>query len=473
MTKRSAQRRKRYRDNPALFIQECVSIFNATNERWEPFALWPAQSEVLGTMHHDQRVVILKARQLGLTWLSLAYALWAMLFKPAATVGIFSRREVDAKDLLNFRLKGMHDRLPAWAHAQPGPENNSTRWSLANGSSAMAFPTNGGRQYTFSLVMVDEADFQPDLPDLLAAVEPTVDAGGRLWLLSSVDKATPMSRFKAIYRAAAAGDNQWAGVFLPWSARPQRDAAWYDEQAADTLANTGSLDDLHQEYPATDAEALAPRSLDKRLPHEWLTNCYDAMKPRTDAELVLPGLSVYHKPEAGHYYVVGVDTAEGNPTSDESAITVLDMLTGEEVAVCAGRFQPSTTGEYADKIGTYYNRAGLLVERNNHGHAVLLWLRDNSALQRLTGKDGHPGWLTNSLGKALLYSEFADAIRDRQVRIHGLETYSQLASIDGSTLSAPDGMHDDHAMSFVLAHMGRAGMANAPLNQLAGMFKHW
>jgi hypothetical protein len=33
----------------------------------------------------------------------------------------------------------------------------------------MAFPTTGGRQYTFSFMLVDEADHQPDLAGLMLA----------------------------------------------------------------------------------------------------------------------------------------------------------------------------------------------------------------------------------------------------------------------------------------------------------------
>jgi hypothetical protein len=444
---------------PAHFIEAHVSLFNATNERWQPFTLWPAQREVLSIMHTQPRLVVLKARQLGLSWLCLAYALWAMLFRPAATIGIFSQRETDAKELLNNRLKGMYDRLPEWAQVGPGRENNSTRWSLANGSSATAFATTGGRGHTFSLVLVDEADFQPDLPDLLNAVEPTVNAGGRLWLVSTVDKSTPMSRFKAICRAAQEDATLWTPVFLPWSARPERTPEWYAQQAAATLATTGALDDLWQEYPSDEAQALAPRSLDKRLPHAWLIQCYEARKPLPGAagtpELVLPELAVYALPMLNQRYVIGADPAEGNPTSDESAACVLDAATGEEMAMLAGRFEPSVFAGYLDRLSQWYADAPILVERNNHGHAVLLWLRDNSRVRVLLGKDGRPGWQTTSLSKTTLYAEAADALRDGELTIHGLETFSQLASIDGASLSAPKGLHDDRAMALVLAHMGR------------------
>jgi len=62
--------------SPALFVERHCQIYDATDRVWMPFALWPAQRETLRTMHDNRLTVILKARQLGLTWLVLAYALW-------------------------------------------------------------------------------------------------------------------------------------------------------------------------------------------------------------------------------------------------------------------------------------------------------------------------------------------------------------------------------------------------------------
>lgn len=465
LTKNQALELGRCYTKPLHFVHHYCQIYDATSGEWEPFHLWPEQKATLDSIHANRLCVILKARQLGMSWLVLGYALWQMIFRPAATVLIFSRRDTEAIYLLSRdRLRGMYQRLPEWMKS--GHETiveSGHEWSLANGSSARAFPSNAGDSYTASLAIVDEADLVPDLNLLMRAVKPTIDGGGKMVLVSRTDKKYPQSEFKAIYRGAYADVNGWTPIFLPWTVHPGRDTAWYEAQKKDIESRTGALDDLHELYPNTPAEALAPRSLDKRLPHAWLTQCYVAQKAAEDVALGLPGLAVYAPPVLNQRYVLGVDTAEGNPTSDESSITVLDLLTGEEMAVCAGRFQPSATGEYADCIARYYHDAAILVERNNHGHAVLLWLREHSRMRVLSGRDGNRGWLTNSLGKALLYTEIADALRDRAVTIHGLETYSQLASIDGSTLSAPSGMHDDRAMSFVLAHMARASSVGKPV----------
>jgi len=96
------------------------------------------------------------------------------------------------------------------------------------------------------------------------------------------------------------------------------------------------------------------------------------------------------------------------------------------------------------------------VERNNHGHAVLLWLRDNGmGVHLLPGLDAKPGWLSSKLGKTQLYDKCADACKNAEVKLHSFVTFTQLASIDGSTLRAPDGEHDDRADAFALASVAR------------------
>jgi hypothetical protein len=429
------------------WIEMYVMIFNATDKDWVRFSLWPAQSDTLEKISQEKQSIVLKARQLGLSWLVLCYALHAMIFRPAATILIFSRRDEEAVELLR-RVKGVYERLPSWMqpYVLADAEHN---WELSNGSSAKSFPTTGGRSYTGSLVIVDEADFMPDLDALLNAVKPTIDAGGQMAMISTVDKSRPESPFKRIYRAAKRGDTEWRAIFLSWSARPGRTENWYKSQRADVLARTGALDDLHQEYPSTDSEALAPRALDKRIPPDWLQRVYceaPAMNP-----LGIPGLSVYANPAPMAGYRIGCDPAEGNPSSDDSAATVVDVKTGEEVAVLCGKLQPSTFAAYIARLAEWYNGASVLVERNNHGHAVILWLQDNSKTALLNAHDDKAGWPTTSKSKAQMYDDFTDKVRDQEIVIHSFESYMQLSSIEGSTLAAPKGTNDDRAVSFVLA----------------------
>lgn len=197
----------------AYFLNHYCQVYDPTSPPgalgggWRPFRLWPSQVRAVETLAANRLCVVLKARQLGMSWLSVAYALWLMLFRCAATVLLFSKRDDEAVNLLNFRLRGMYDRLPPAYRAAAVLRDNVHEVRLSNGSNALAFPTTGGRSYTASLAIVDEADHVggaagDDLDALLNAVKPTIDGGGRLVLLSTVDKTRPESAFKRIYKAA-------------------------------------------------------------------------------------------------------------------------------------------------------------------------------------------------------------------------------------------------------------------------------
>ncbi len=460
--------------SPAYFLEHYVAIESPEVGDWVPFHLWPQQRRALTTLHTNRKVVILKARQLGLTWLSLGFALWLMVTQPPAVVLLFSLREAEAVELLR-RLRAMHARLPAWLRDAPGGSATATRWELATGSRAHAFSTQSGRSYTGTLAIVDEADFVPNLAAFLNAVKPTVDAGGRLLLISTADKAQPLSPFKRIYRAAAAqpgGDaNAYAPLFLPWYARPERTPAWRARVAAEMFAQRGSHDDFFQEYPATADEALRVRSLAARLPAAWIERITTEEPPLPAATLPpalagLPGLRVFAPPQPGNRYVAAADPAEGNPHSDESALVVLDAMSGAQVALLAAPIAPDLFALHAAALCRWYADAPLLVERNNHGHAVLGWLAEQG-VELLHGPDGRPGWLTTAVSKTRVWDEAARRIAAEGCTIADGETAAQLALVEASTLRAPTGHHDDRAMAFVLALHALGSAAPPPTPPVA------
>ncbi len=213
---------KRCRGDFVYFCNTYCHIL-ATSDKsgtWAPFTLWPAQEEGARALIEHRLLIVLKARQLGWTWIIVALALQKLLFFPVATVLLFSKRDDEAAELLEFRLREMYLRLPEWMRLTKLPKDGMHKMEFPGGSRAMAFATTGGRSYTATLAIIDEADYVPDLDKMLSAIKPTIDAGGQLVILSTADKSEPESTFKKVYRGAMAGANDYHPIFHGWRAAP-------------------------------------------------------------------------------------------------------------------------------------------------------------------------------------------------------------------------------------------------------------
>jgi hypothetical protein len=416
---------------------------------------------------------LLKARQLGFTWLSLAYLLWRMVFYPIATVGLFSRGDDEAMELLD-RLQKMYHRLPRWMQAERVVVNNAHRFEISTGSWARAFSTRKGESWTFSFLLLDEFDRFDYAPSLWKNVKPAADSGKSQIIIGSIsDKDHPKTIFKNKFEAAWKSEDDltlWFPIFLPWSIRPDRDDAWYEVMYAEALEDAGgdeaaAQDYMSQQYPGSVEEALAPRMQNKRIPYTHMKRVYKPKEPlKNHGGPAIPGLKVYRKPQSGHAYGLGADPAEGVEGGNDSALRILDVVTGEEVCALEGAFEPKKVfPKYIYELAMWYGETSILVERNNHGHAVLAELAELIAQKpgQLIGllrdpADGREGWLTSpsgtgmTRGKVAMYDNGAQQIMDQQATIRDPVTHYQLLDIDLNKLKATSG-EDDAADAWVLA----------------------
>ena len=248
------------RDNLEYYIAEYVKIEHKDEaEIIQPFRLWPMQAEALRSIHDNRLNIILKARQLGVTWLVLAYAAWCLMFKLGFLVIALSRTEEEAKELTrrlgvilrhmpsfiredtkeNADWHGMRFKQTALAIEIIRPDGiSSTFKAFASGSGS-------GRSFTADLLILDEWAFQDGAEAIWLSTYPTINrpTGGKVIGLSTIARGT---LFERLFTEA----NNFNKLFLPWSADPRRTAGWY----AQTKIDLGDL--IMQEYPATIEEAL-------------------------------------------------------------------------------------------------------------------------------------------------------------------------------------------------------------------------
>lgn len=228
-----------------------------------PFDLWPAQRELLGSIHSNRLNIILKARQLGVTWLTLAYASWCLLCNAGWLIIALSRTEDEAKELVR-RLTVILSHMPALLREDckeneqwRGIKYKSTTLSIdvifpdGRISTFKAFPSSSGagRSFTANVLILDEWAFQQAAEQIWLSVYPTINrpTGGKVIGLSTIERGT---LFEQLYLDAHEGKNNFNALFLAWDADPRRTAQWYEQ----TKRDLGDL--IMQEYPATVSEAL-------------------------------------------------------------------------------------------------------------------------------------------------------------------------------------------------------------------------
>lgn len=148
---------------------------------------------IIRRLHKENKVAIPKSRQVMITWTVLAFILHRMVFYKHRLWFVQSKKEEDAASLIE-REKHMYEHLPWWLKSasplkRPLQKQPFNKLVMANGSMTWGVPQGADimRQYTASGIFGDEYAFQDKAEDAYTAAKPTVDGGGQLIAVSSVN----------------------------------------------------------------------------------------------------------------------------------------------------------------------------------------------------------------------------------------------------------------------------------------------
>jgi phage terminase large subunit-like protein len=250
-----------------------------------------------------RQVIILKARQLGLSWLVIAYAVWLCLFHRNQTVLVFSKDQDSANEIV--RRAGV-----IYKHLKNKPvaiaTDNITQLAFENGSRIKSFAAteDAGSSFTASLIILDEFAKMHYSDQLYTSVKPTINDGGRMVIISTAKgEGNP---FHKLWTDAVAGINALKPIFIPWNARPDRNGEWYVRAEASAISSSAHK----QEYPTTADEAFSLFGEESFLPNMAL---WDALKED------LPPLS------RNETMILGVDAAIGRANSFSDCFAIVGV----------------------------------------------------------------------------------------------------------------------------------------------------
>jgi hypothetical protein len=246
-------------------------------------------------------------------------------------------------------------------------------------------------------------------------------------------------------------------------------ARWYTTKRREKSTTDVQME---QEYPGTPEEAFVSSASGAVFPPDEIRRQMGAAPD--PARVLRPGdsgfggrLEIWEEPQIKGEYVCGVDVAEGiddRGDHDYSTIDVFDANTWTHVASYAGRPDIERFANDCDAVSAHYNNAVLVVERNNHGHAVILQLNQLGAnvfaykAHRERGAiDGFPTTAkTKAMRDAALKSALeAESQGDPGVTLRGKRALKEMLTyheLPGKRRGAVGKKaHDDHVSSVGMA----------------------
>jgi len=227
-----------YRTHPVEFIEDWLSTFDPRavprgRKPTMPFVLFDRQREYVEWMHARflgrESGLVEKSRDMGVSWLCCAYALWLWLFTAGVAIGFGSQKieNVDKlgnpKSLLEkirvmIRLLPQELRPIGWSE-----RDHATFMRIVNPETVAIITGDGGERIgrgdRTSIYFVDEAAFldQPEAVD--GSLSNTTDV--------RIDVSTPNGEGNPFYRRRMSGA---VPVFtFHWTADPRKDQAWYEK----------------------------------------------------------------------------------------------------------------------------------------------------------------------------------------------------------------------------------------------------
>ncbi len=392
------------------------------------------------------RDIVLKPRQIGFTTLELARDVWTLLTRPGARVVVVVQSLTGHGPLkqLSGALRVMFESLRNEGLEIRFRTESLAEWVLADGDGSLRIVEAGaseaaaekkGRSGTITRLHLTETAFYEYADETLNALlecVPSADFGSEIVVESTPNGAGGW--YFEQYVSATKGDNGYRAHFFPWfdqaeygtplepgetiEPRTERETElfakhgispeqlkWYRAKLA---AKTADLTD--QEYP-TDSERCFLVSgrgfFDKAITAALMS------QTREPIRVELAGaLRIWEMPRAGASYVVVADPSEGTG-GDPGAAIVFDRQ-GKHVATVHGQFQPWPFGELLVKTALMYNGATVVIERNNHGHAVIQSVLAGQKYPQervYRAPDGKFGWLTNEVARSSALDALEEAHR--------------------------------------------------------------
>ena len=193
-----------------------------------PLLLHDYQEDVIKQYIAYRFNIVLKARQLGISTITVAYALWLMLFHGEKNIRIITANQITATNIIK-RLKRMFYNLPDWMRQIVEVKiDNRKEFSFDNDSQIKVdrASTCDGCGESLSLLIIDEAAYIERMEDIWTGILPTL-IGGACIVISTLSEP---DWFYEQYERAEQDLNDFNPIKLMWDVHPEHDGEWFETE---------------------------------------------------------------------------------------------------------------------------------------------------------------------------------------------------------------------------------------------------
>jgi hypothetical protein len=491
---------EKYKTDFASFSEDKLKIITKdAAQGFIPFKFNQAQQKIHDAVEAQLkekgrvRVLILKARQQGISTYTAGRVFWKTLHTPY-TRSVVLAHDSATSDALFTMSKQFIERMPE----EGKPElvkSNAKEIKFAHNDSGFRLYTAGspeaGRGTTPTILHCSEVAFWQNQEKILAGLFQGVSSadGTEIILESTANGAS--GSFYEMWKKSEQGLNDYIPVFLPWHMTDEytmpspegfvrtkeeealvelydlnNDQLWWRRMK---IGESGSSK-FAQEYPATSEEAFQVSG----------ANVFDIAKvEKLKAESAIsirsfnPKLMSWDEQREGHLeiweapaykekYIIGADVALG-VGQDYSTAVVLNTKREVVGLYRNNRIDPAAFGKELFYLGRYFNNALLAVESNSMGVATLQKLKDmnyvnlyyQTKIANISNEEGmRLGFRTTSASKPAIIGNLKNWVFEEEIDIKSSviiqELKDYLSDSKGATHAGP-GCHDDAVMSLAIS----------------------
>lgn len=357
---------------------------NQKVERWQP---WQYQLDLFDIIQQFNTIYILKASQIGISWVIAIYNLWLANFSQTAQCLLFSQGQVEAEKLLD-KVKFIHEHLPDYLKFPVSGANNLFLSFKGNYAEIRALPSTdkSGHGFQATLVTRDEVARHPYARDNFKAI---ARSGGKIIELSTANNTAPPEKQEYYWRETTytfwkhpstvkkvyeSGLELFTNpempttcmVFLNRWLRPTRIEGkslqqWFKEE----ILSKWRQEDIDEQFPEKIEDTFRGAGIQQYFDEATLDAMGQDLCPpikQTEINTYNGIIRIYKLPIVGRRYVVFTDPSLG--VDDPFVTRVKDCATGERVASACGKVKVDFAAQIHDSLVRAYNNAANSFEYN-------------------------------------------------------------------------------------------------------------